>query len=156
MKHSWLWLQFRHYLLGLRFNFVCSTAFLHQITMRYNKVRTNISGVLNLDLYMYHISQGDDVRHSMTTNITVASPTFTHLVLGVANDCEMPHFTSITLASWLFSPETLVAIFVGRSKSIPCKIPNYVKLRIQNTCTSALCNFLHSPVISYVLAPISS
>ena len=27
----------------------------------------------------------------MSTNIAVASPTFIRLVLGLANDCEMPH-----------------------------------------------------------------
>ena len=51
------------------------------------------------------------------------------LVLGVANDCEMPHFTAITLASCLFSPESFVAIFVGRSESIPCK-RNFSRVRV--------------------------
>ena len=43
------------------------------------------------------------------------------LVLGIASDCKMPHFTPITLASCLFSPESFVGIFVGRSESTPCK-----------------------------------
>ena len=66
---------------------------------------------------MYHISQGDDRGPSKTTNITVASSTFVRLALGVANDCEMPHFTPIILASCFFSPERFVAIFFGRSES---------------------------------------
>ena len=84
---------------------------------------TNVSFVRNLD----HISQGDDVRHSMITNITVASPTFIRLVLRVAKDCKISHFTPITLASCLFSPESFVAIFVGRSESIPCQRSSHIK-----------------------------
>ena len=105
---------------GVRFNFVCSTALLHNITMRLNELRirycANLSVVRNLSIYMHHISQGDYVRHSMTKNST-----FVSLVLGAANDCEMPHFTPFTLASCLFNPENCVVIFVGRSESIPCK-----------------------------------
>ena len=69
---------------------------------------------------LYHISQGEDVRHSMTTNIIVASPTFIRLVLGIADDFEMPHFTPFTLASCLFNLESFVANFVEMSESIPC------------------------------------
>ena len=81
----------------------------------------------------------------MTTNIKVASPTFIRLVLGVANDCKMPHFTPITLASCLFSPESFVAIFVGRSKSILCKLGFDPQIYFTHRCSTIVPLETHIP-----------